>query len=179
MDPVRKPIPTEQSAEAAQPSLEIVPSAPPDPNRPPEQLPLVRMLRLVESIHAQQRDLAAGLRDIKASLPMQRRPVSKRVQSIHITATLVKRAGLCPCCQEARIVDDRGRLPGAEFDHWYSRDKNRAHQVWLVCAACNGALVNTEFKAAARSAFESYQAALRPLLSRQVPLGLTAVPKDK
>ncbi len=64
------------------------------------------------------------------------------------------------------------RLPGAEFDHWYSRNQNRATQTWLVCAECNQRLLDTEFKSIARSAFESYQLALKPFVGvRQIALG--------
>ena len=52
------------------------------------------------------------------------------------------------------------------------RNQNRVTQTWLVCAECNQRLLDTEFKSEARSAFESYQAALRPFLGgRQIALG--------
>jgi hypothetical protein len=67
-----------------------------------------------------------------------------------------------------------GRLEGAEFDHWHTRNQARVTQTWLVCRDCNRHLNVTDFKAAARSAFESYQQALRPfLMNRQIPLGLS------
>jgi hypothetical protein len=45
------------------------------------------------------------------------------------------------------------------------------HAKWLVCGDCNRRLLDTDFKAAARSAFESYQQALRPVMgNRQIPL---------
>lgn len=73
-----------------------------------------------------------------------------------------------PCCQETRIVGENRRLSGSEFDHWYGRHRNRAEETWLVCGECNQRLNNPEFKAAARSAFESYQLALRRVIqSRQ------------
>jgi hypothetical protein len=64
-------------------------------------------------------------------------------------------------------------LPGAEFDHAYSRNQARVTQTWLVCGECNQRLISTDFRAAARSAFESYQAALKPLLGRQLPMDLS------
>ena len=168
--------PTQPAAANPQSSLELVPPAAPDPDRPPEQLLLMRTLEIVrdrvESIHAAQRAITEGLRDLKASLPMQRKPLSKRAQQLHVLAVATRRNGLCPCCQETPVCNESGRLAGAEFDHWYSRNKNRVTQTWLVCGGCNALLVDTDFKATARSAFESYQQALRPLLSRQVPLGL-------
>jgi hypothetical protein len=166
--------PARQLASATEPAtpaqLELVeaPSKPAAP-REPEQLPLLRMLEIVrnrvELIHEE-------LRDIKVSLPIQRRPLSRRTQQLHITATLSRRGGFCSCCQETPVVDANGRLPGAEFDHWYGRHQNRVTQTWLVCSACNARLNDSNFKAAARSAFESYQQALKPLLSRQVTMEL-------
>jgi hypothetical protein len=143
----------------------------------PEQLPLLRMLEVVEdrveSIHAGQKSLTAEVREIRANLPAQRKPLSRRTQQVHISATWTRRNGLCPCCQQEPVCNESGRLDRAEFDHWYGRNQNRVTQSWLVCAGCNDNLNNTDFKASARSAFEAYQMALRPFLSRQIPLGLT------
>ena len=69
------------------------------------------------------------------------------------------------------MCNQDGRLPGAEFDHWYARNRARAEETWLICSACNQRLNDTEFKAGVRSAFESYQIALRGLLqTRQTML---------
>ncbi len=143
----------------------------------PEQLPLIRMLEVVrdrvDSLHAGQRTLTAEVREIRASLPQQRKPLSKRSQEVHIRATWARRNGLCPCCQETPVCDSAGRLDEAEYDHWYGRNQNRVTQTWLVCSACNQRLNDTDFKASVRSAFESYQQAVRPFMSgRQLPLGL-------
>jgi hypothetical protein len=160
------------------PGPELVTAAP-APSSGPEQLPLLRMLEVVrervERIDAGQQTIAAQLKEISKNLPQQRRPLSRKAQDIHLRATWSRRNGLCPCCQAEPVCIDTGRLQGAEFDHWYSRNQNRVTQTWLVCRACNAALIDTDFKASARSAFESYQMALRPFLStRQIPLGLTA-----
>ena len=184
MDPAHKLANAEplfREPEPTHPSLELVPTAPPSTApREPEQLPLIRMLEVVrdrvESIHAGQRTMVEELRDIKANLPKQRKPLSKRAQGIHIRVTAARRNGLCPCCQDTAVCTEMERLPGAEYDHWYSRNQNRVTQTWLVCSDCNAKLLDTDFKAAARSAFEAYQAAVRPLLSRQIPMVLTAAP---
>ena len=143
----------------------------------PEQL-LLRMLEVVrdrvEAVHEGQRALTAEVLGIKASLPMQRRPASKRTEEIHIKATWAKRNGLCPNCQETPVVSATGRLEGSELDHWHSRNVARVTAVWIVCRACNARLCDPDFKAASRSNFEAYQAAVRPLLSgRQAPLCLS------
>ena len=158
--------------EAARPELVTTPPAAPASG--PEQLPLIRMLEVVrdkvESIHAGQRAVAADLKDIKANLPMQRRPLSKRAQAVHIRAIWARRNGLCPCCQDTPVCTATGKLEGAESDHWYSRNQARVTQTWLVCSTCNRQLIDADFKATARSAFESYQQALRPFMGKQIPM---------
>jgi len=123
-----------------QANLQLVTSAPVATPHAPEQLPLIRMLEVVrdrvESIHAGQRNLSAELKDIKANLPVQRRPLSRRAQEIHILAIGSRRNGLCPCCQLEPVCSSNERLNGAEFDHWYSRNQNRVTQTWLVCQEC-------------------------------------------
>jgi len=164
------------------PALQVVTSDPTPGPHDPEQLPLLRMLEIVrdrvESIHASQRTVVEELRTIKIALPMQRKPLSKRAQALHILATSTRRNCLCPCCQEVPVCTDLGRLEGAEYDHFFNRNQNRVTQTWLVCGECNRRLIDSEFKAGARSAFESYQAALRPLLSRQIQMPLCEGPKD-
>jgi hypothetical protein len=158
-------------------ALELVTSAPTS-DRPaePEQL-VLRMLEIVrdrvESIHASQRTITEELRTIKTSLPMQRKPLSRRTQAIHIQATLTRRNGLCPCCQEEPVCNEHGRLAGAEYDHFFARDKNRVSQTWLVCGPCNQKLIDTDYRAAARSAFEAYQAAVRPVINTQGQFSLS------
>jgi hypothetical protein len=166
----------EQSPRQPGPELVTVAAAVPSG---PEQLSLIRMLEIVrdrvESLHAGQKAVQVELKEIRKKLPQQRRPLSAKRQEIHIRATWARRNGLCPCCQETPVCNAVSRLDGGEFDHWYSRAQNRVTQTWLVCRDCNQRLLDTDFKAAARSAFESYQMALRPFLgNRQIPLGLTA-----
>jgi hypothetical protein len=154
--------------EPATSALEIVPPSPIPHDRPAEQLLLIRTLELVQSIHASQRAITEGLRDIKANLPLQRRPLSLRTQAIHVMVTATRRNGLCPCCQETPVCTEAGRLAGAEYDHYFARNQNRVTQTWLVCEQCNQDLINTDFKVEVRSSFESYQAAVRPMLNRQM-----------
>jgi hypothetical protein len=105
------------------------------------------------------------VKDLRESLPMQRRPLSRWVQRIHLEATYTRRNGLCPCCEAVPVCNEHGRLPGAEFDHWYARNRAGIEATWCVCSACNQRLNDTNFKAAARSAFEAYQLAVRRVLS--------------
>jgi hypothetical protein len=162
--------------EAQKQRLELVTGAPVPPEGP-EQLPLIRMLEVVrdrvEAVHAGQKTLTAEVRDIKANLPLLRRPLSRRAQELHLRVIWSRRNGLCPCCQETPVCNASGRLDGSEFDHWYSRNQNRVTQTWLVCGDCNRRMLDTDFKSTARSAFEAYQQALRPFMgNRQIPFNL-------
>jgi hypothetical protein len=176
LHPDTSPLP---QPETVQSSLELVPPAPLNPDRPAEQLPLLRMLEVVrdrvESLHAVQHYIAEGLKDIRANLPVQRRPLSKRTQELHILAVSTRRNGRSPCRQETPVCTDTGRLNGSEYDHYFGRSQNRVTQTWLVSQECNQRLLNSDFKTAARSSFESYQLALRPLLSRQTMMPLVEV----
>jgi hypothetical protein len=126
----------------------------------------------VDSIHAGQRCMAEELRAIKISLPVQRKPLSKRTQQLHVIATWNRRNGICPACSVTPVCDVNGRLPGAEFDHYISRSQARLTQTWLICGECNRQLIDTDHRASAHAAFAAYQSALRPLLSRQLPMNL-------
>ena len=95
---------------------------------------------------------------------MQRRPLSRWVQQIHVEVLNAKRGGLCPACESVPVCGANGRLPGGEYDHFFSRNRARAEETWLVCTACNARLNDPEFKSRMRSAFEAYQLALRRLL---------------
>jgi hypothetical protein len=125
----------------------------------------------LDRIHSTQLALCAQVKDVRVNLPVQRRPLSRWDQQIHIEVLNSKRGGLCPACESVRVCDENGRRPGAEYDHWFSRHRNRAEESWLVCEECNRRLNNTEFKSSVRSAFESYQLALgRVLQERQSKL---------
>ncbi len=165
---------------ARQPGPELVVAAV-GPSSVPEQLPLLQVLEAVrdrvESLHAGQRVVTAELKEIKANLPLQRRPLSRKTQELHIRVIWSRRNGLCPCCQTTPVCVESGRLDGSEYDHWFGRHQARTTQTWLICRGCNQQLTNTEFKAEARSAFEAYQQALRPFLGgRQLPLPLPPKP---
>ena len=127
--------------------------------------------RRLDRIHSGQILICAQMKDLRESLPMQRRPLSQWARRMHLEVTCSRRNGLCPCCQEVPVCNELGRLPGAEYDHWYARNRARAEETWLVCGSCNARLNDTDFKASVRSAFESYQLALRRAIqTRQVTL---------
>jgi hypothetical protein len=118
----------------------------------------------LERVQRDLRFVAQTVTAILDGLPIQRRPLAESTKALHVRVTWLRRNGYCPCCQQADVCGVDGKLPGAEFDHWYGRSRNRPEETWLVCRDCNRQLENTDFKAAMRSAFESYQLAVRPFL---------------
>lgn len=119
----------------------------------------------IERMQRELRFVAETVTAILDNLPVQRRPPSDWTKAVHVRVTWLRRNGLCSCCQKEQVCGPEGKLPGAEFDHWYGRYRNRPEETWLVCAACNRRLERTEFKAAVRSSFEAYQGALQPFLA--------------
>jgi len=119
----------------------------------------------IERLEAGQRQLTSAVEDLAGRVGERRRNLSAWAKSLHVTCVAARRNGICPCCQEVPVCTPEGRVDGAEYDHWYGRWRNRAEETWLVCALCNQKLnTSTVFKDRARSAFEAYQQALRPLL---------------
>lgn len=131
-----------------------------------------RMDAKLERLQSTQLTLCEQLKDVRLSLPMQRRPLSQWVQRIHVEVLNAKRGGLCPCCESERITDENGRLPLCEWDHWFARNRARLEETWPTCRSCNRSLSeDTGFKAASRSMFEAYQVAVkRHLQTRQASL---------
>jgi hypothetical protein len=135
---------------------------------PAEQMALITPEdSALERLHRDVRFVSELVADIRDSLPIQRRPLSEWTKSIHIRVTLNRRNGFCPACSVTPVCDIHGKLPGAEFDHFYARHRAGVSETWLTCGSCNRALESTDFKSAVRSAFEAYQMAVRPCLSGQ------------
>lgn len=104
--------------------------------------------------------VTAGLAAILENLPLPRRALSESTKALHVRVTLERRNGFCPCCQQQPVCDCEGKLPGAQFDHFYSRNRNAPDETWLVCSNCNRELEIPAFKASTRSSFYSYQHAV-------------------
>jgi hypothetical protein len=64
-----------------------------------------KMEAKLERIQATQLTLCEQLKDVRLSLPVQRRPLSGGVQRIHVAVLNAKRGGLCPCCEVAGKVN--------------------------------------------------------------------------
>ena len=118
----------------------------------------------IDELRRDVRFVAETVTAILDNLPVQRRPLSESVRALHIRVVWERRSGYCPCCQQVPVCNVDGKLAGAEFDHFFARQKNAATESWLVCGACNQQLEAPWYKQAARSAFEAYQQALRPFL---------------
>ncbi|QDS91449.1 hypothetical protein FF011L_01790 [Roseimaritima multifibrata] len=65
----------------------------------------------------------------------------------------------CPCCELTQILNDRGTPKEvAQYDHWISKSRNKADQMWIVCRKCNSRLeVDSEFKNRSANRFKSFQ----------------------
>lgn len=118
----------------------------------------------LRSIKRDVRFVAETVSAILENLPVQRRPLSDATKALHVRAVALRRNGYCPCCQRTLVCGHDGRLPAAEFDHWFGRHRNGVTETWLVCSDCNRRLETPEFKTEKRSCFDAYQAALRPFL---------------
>lgn len=109
--------------------------------------------------------VSAGLAAILDNMPLPRRVLSETTKALHVRVTLDRRAGWCPCCSSVRVCDVDGRVPGAEFDHYYGRSRNSPDETWLVCGGCNRDLELPAFKASVRSNFYAYQHAVLVMMA--------------
>lgn len=116
----------------------------------------------LERIEQQQIMIIETLRDLRVSFAIPRKPLSQSTKQAHCRTILARRNGFCPCCELATVVATNGEIvPGAEFDHWYRRDRNGTEETWLVCGSCNERLNNPSYKAVKHSLFVAYQQAVR------------------
>lgn len=116
------------------------------------------------------RALAAALVPVLSRMDQRLRRVEGRVSAIvprrHLKDTTKRRhrevvawlGSRCPCCGERNVVTDDGALiAGAEFDHYFSRERRAFRDTWLICRPCHRDLtVNGREGHAA--AFQAYQA---------------------
>jgi hypothetical protein len=65
----------------------------------------------LERIHSTQLTFCEPLKDVRLSVPMQRRPLSGWVQRVHVEVLNAKRGGLCPSCEETWACSAAGRPP--------------------------------------------------------------------
>jgi prophage antirepressor-like protein len=88
-----------------------------------------------------------------------RKPITPKVQRLHVHVAYRMYHGMCPCCAGERIVDEEGRrISGViEFDHFYLRTRNGKTDTWPVCRKCNTELRNGDFHREAQTHFDGYQ----------------------
>lgn len=111
--------------------------------------------------------MSAGIATILDSLPVPRRALSESTKALHLRVTLERRNGYCPCCQQVPVCTAEGKLPCAQFDHFYSRNRAAPDETWLICASCNRELENTHFKASVQSCFRAYSSAVFVYMAEQ------------
>ena len=82
--------------------------------------------------------------------------ITERVKQRHRETTLYLGCR-CPCCSERFVVEESGAVTqGAEFDHFYSRERRQFHETWLVCKPCHLELTAGK-RAEHLDAFRAYQ----------------------
>ncbi len=119
--------------------------------------------RVLERLDRMSQDLT----EIKDSLPLKRRKLSRATRRAHISCILTWYEGKCPCCRETRIIDENGKpFPVCNDEHFVNRHENALDKTWLVCQDCNqrkstGKLVHTDVEAL----FKAYQVTLKKHLT--------------
>ena len=95
--------------------------------------------------------LAAVEDRVAANVP--RRPITDTTKRRHrdVVAAL---GGRCPCCGIVEVLDGDGKPDGAEYDHFYSRERREFADTWLICRSCHRGMRD---RAAYTVAFNAYQ----------------------
>ena len=91
-----------------------------------------------------------------------RRVFSKADRDLGHYVVAERYSGECPCCirdPRTRIVgSDRRPIPGVlQWDHFNGREQCRGQDGWPVCAECNLALRDAQFKNERRALFDTFQ----------------------
>lgn len=113
--------------------------------------------------------MAQDLTEIKDSLPLRRRKLSRATKRAHIGCILAWYEGRCPCCRETPIVSPNGStLPACQEEHFVNRHENALDKTWLVCQDCNqGKSAGTVAHADVETLFRAYQVTLRKHLTER------------
>lgn len=110
---------------------------------------------VLERIEAQLADV-----DARVSAFVPRRTITDSVKVRH-RDVLRELGGRCPCCGTTPVVDDAGAvLQGAEWDHYYSRERRDFGEVWLICRPCHRGMRDRHEPTAEFQAFQRRAAAI-------------------
>lgn len=96
-----------------------------------------------------------------------RKPLTQTVKQRH-QIIITYMGGRCPCCGVSEIINEFGVLE-AEFDHFYSRERARFEDTWLICKPCHLAMKN---RAEYLAEFQVYQRRALTLDDGQLTLDL-------
>lgn len=91
--------------------------------------------------------LAEQFQQLRRDMPVRRKDPSKATLR-KLTALVGKTGGLCPCCRRSeRVIVSNGQLlrdergqPLGQFDHFFSKDRNKFEDMWLICVPCHDML---------------------------------------
>lgn len=89
----------------------------------------------------------------RVNLFVPRVPLTTSVKQKH-QQVISSMGGRCPCCGVREIVDKQGLVVEAEFDHFYSRERNGFTDTWLICRPCHLSMKN---RADYSAEFQVYQ----------------------
>jgi hypothetical protein len=94
---------------------------------------------------------------------VQRRPVSAATKQQHLIA-LRSMGGRCPCCGLTEIIAASSGSFVGEWDHFYARNRNKAHETWPICTGCHRKRTNSRnWIQDERATFDGYQSKLAKL----------------
>ena len=111
------------------------------------------------------RAVAPMLRQIYARIANVEQTVNAYTPRRNLTESTKRRhrevvtylGGRCPCCGEVFVVDGAGDvLPGAQYDHFYSRERRGFAETWLICRPCHLELTHGD-RAERTIEFQAYQ----------------------
>ena len=76
--------------------------------------------------------------DIETRL-IKRANFSRRARALFTQTVHRFYGGICPCCQETRILSAAGQplMDVLRFDHWNGKQHNMISHGWAVCVTCN------------------------------------------
>lgn len=89
---------------------------------------------VVPMLHRLEQHVISISEHIHQYVPRKPIPVSVKERHRLVIAALGSR---CPCCGLAKVLDPEGRILDAEFDHFYSRERNAFEETWLICRSCH------------------------------------------
>ncbi len=115
-----------------------------DGDTPHEDTDRQNVLRRLDVVEHNQRDILFLLRTQRLALHNVRVELSPETKRIHrAVIRMPPFNGRCPCCVGTDVVSEQGTLlPPAEYDHFLGPVYNAPAHTWLICQSCHRMLSN-------------------------------------